>query len=300
MNIGVIGLGLMGSQIASRLISTGHVVSVYNRDATKTKPFEKVDVRIANSPKELAQNSDFIIICVTDFEAILQVSFGTEGIVDSNRKNLIVANSSTISPNESKYCANLFRKRQIEMLGMPIMGGPSVAAKGELVSIIAGNKEVFEKVRPTIEKLSTSVFYIGSTDGYANAVKLALNLNIALIASAISEGVTVVKASGIDPQIFIEILNATYFKTGLSENKGPKMVKNNFEPSFYLKDMLKDLELVTSTAQSIGVFLPLATIAQQIYRAANNSGFSQQDYTAILAFLAKINEVDNKNEIKYY
>jgi 3-hydroxyisobutyrate dehydrogenase len=300
MNIGVIGLGLMGSQIASRLISTGHVVSVYNRDATKTKPFEKVDVKIANSPKELAQNSDFIIICVTDFEATLQVSFGTEGIINSNRKNLIVANSSTISPNESKYCANLFRKSEIEMLGMPIMGGPSVAAKGELVSIIAGNKEVFEKVRPTIEKLSTSVFYIGSTDGYANAVKLALNLNIALIASAISEGVTVVKASGIDPQIFIEILNATYFKTGLSENKGPKMVKNNFEPSFYLKDMLKDLELVTSTAQSIGVFLPLATIAQQIYRAANNIGFSQQDYTAILAFLAKINGADNKNEIKYH
>jgi 3-hydroxyisobutyrate dehydrogenase len=298
MKIGVIGLGLMGSQIASRLISTGHVVSVYNRDTTKTKPFEKVDVKIANSPKELAQNCDFIIICVTDFEATLQVSFGTEGIINSNRKNLIVANSSTISPNESKYCANLFRKREIEMLGMPIMGGPSVAAKGELVSIIAGNKEVFEKVRPTIEKLSTCVFYIGSTDGYANAVKLALNLNIALIASAISEGVTVVKASGIDPQIFIEILNATYFKTGLSENKGPKMVKNNFEPSFYLKDMLKDLELVTSTAQSIGIFLPLATIAQQIYRAANNSGFSQQDYTAILAFLAKINQVDNKNEIK--
>ncbi|HEY9491088.1 MAG TPA: NAD(P)-binding domain-containing protein, partial [Nitrososphaeraceae archaeon] len=111
MNIGVIGLGLMGSQIASRLISTGHVVSVYNRDTTKTKPFEKVDVKIANSPKELAQNCDFIIICVTDFEATLQVSFGTDGIINSNRKNLIVANSSTISPNESKYCANLFRKR---------------------------------------------------------------------------------------------------------------------------------------------------------------------------------------------
>lgn len=294
MKIGVIGLGLMGSQIASRLISTGHVVSVYNRDATKTKPFEKVNAKIANSPKELAQNCDFIIICVTDFEAILQVSFGTEGIIASKRKYLIVANSSTISPKESKYCAELFRKRDIEMLGMPIMGGPSAAARGELVSIIAGNKEAFEKVRPIIDTMSRSVFYIGSTDGYANAVKLALNMNIALIASAISEGITIVKASGIDPQVFIEILNATYFKTGLSETKGPKMVKNNFEPSFHLKDMLKDLDLVTSTAQCIGVFLPLATIAQQIYRAANNSGFSQQDYTAILAFLEKINGIDNK------
>jgi 3-hydroxyisobutyrate dehydrogenase len=297
MKIGIIGLGLMGSQIASRLINTGHVLSVYNRDTTKTEPFEKVDAKIASSPKELAQNCDFIIICVTDFEAILQVSFGTEGIITSNRKYLIVANSSTISPKESKYCAEQFRKREVEMLGMPMMGGPSAAAKGELVAIISGNKAAFEKVKPIIEKISRSVFYIGSTDGHANAVKLALNLNIALIASAIAEGITVVKGSGIDPQIFVEILNSTYFKTGLSETKGPKMVKNNFEPSFHLKNMLKDLELVASTAQSIGIFLPLATIVQQIYRAANNSGFSQQDYTAVLAFLAKINGIDNKNEI---
>jgi 3-hydroxyisobutyrate dehydrogenase len=294
MRVGVIGLGLMGSQIASRLINTGHVVSVYNRDTTKTKPFERIDAKIATSPKELAQICDFIIICVTDFEAILQVSFGTEGIITSNRKCLIVGNLSTISPKESKYCADLFRKNQIEMLGMPIMGGPAAAEKGELVSIIAGKKEVFEEVKPIIEKIARSVYYIGSADGYANAVKLALNLNIAMIASAISEGITLVKASGIDPQIFIEILNSTYFKTGLSETKGPKMVKNNFEPSFHLKNMLKDLELVTTAAQSIGIFLPAATIVQQIYRAANNSGFSQQDYTALSAFLERINGMDNK------
>lgn len=294
MKVGVIGLGLLGSRMASRLINTGHAVTVYNRDIRKTKPFEKIHASIANSPKELGDNCDFIIICVTDFEAVLQVSFGTEGITASNRKNLIVANSSTISPNESKSCAELFRKRKIEMLGMPIMGGPAAAEKGELVSIIAGNKEVFQKVKPIIEKMSRSVFYIGNTDGYASAVKLALNLNIALIASAISEGMALVKASGIDPQIFIDILNSTYFRTALSETKGPKMIKNDFEPSFHLKNMLKDLELVTTAAKSIGIFLPLAAIAEQIYRAANNSGFSQHDYTAISAFLAKINGMDNK------
>ena len=105
-------------------------------------------------------------------------------------------------------------------------------------------------------------FYIGEIDGSANAIKLALNLNIALIATAVSEGITLVRKAGIDPSIFIEILNSTYFKTGLSEKKGPKMVKNDFSPSFHLKNMLKDLELATSTAQGTGIALPQTTLAQ--------------------------------------
>jgi 3-hydroxyisobutyrate dehydrogenase-like beta-hydroxyacid dehydrogenase len=81
----------------------------------------------------------------------------------------------------------------------------------------------------------------------------------------------------------------------LSETKGPKMVKNRFNPTFYLRNMLKDLELVTNTAQDIGFSLPISTITQQIYRAANNIGFSDSDYTAILAFLQRINGIENKN-----
>ena len=293
MNVGVIGLGLMGSQIATRLINTGYSVTVYNRDMSKTKPFSDLKTKIANSPRELAENCDFIIICVTNFEAVKEVCFGIQGIGKGNRNHLIVADCSTISPKESEYIAEHLRKIEIEMLGMPIMGGPTAAEKGELVSIIAGNKQAFEKMKPLIEKMASSVFYVGSTDGSANTIKLALNLNIALIASALSEGITLVKGSGIDPEIFIKILNSTYFKTGLSENKGPKMVKNSFEPSFHLKNMLKDLELVTCTAQSVGLSLPVVTIAQQVYRAAYNVGFSQEDYTAILAFLISINRIDN-------
>ena len=104
-----------------------------------------------------------------------------------------------------------------------------------------------------------------------------------------SEGITLVRGSGIDPVIFVQILNSTYFKTGLSEKKGPKMVKNDFAPSFHLKNMLKDLELATCTAQAAGITLPQTALAQQIYRAANNCGFSDLDYTSICAFLAKIN-----------
>src|SRR5918911_715771 len=289
----------MGSQLAMRLINAGYRISVYNRSNEKTKQFEKLDVRIARSPLTLAENCDFLLICVTDFEAVKKICFATDGIIAANRKDLVVADSSTISPEQSKYNAEVLRRNEIEMLGMPLMGGPAAVRDGKLVSIVAGNKDVFEKTKMVIDTLANSVFYIGDVDGSANALKLALNLNIALMASALSEGITFVKACGIDPGIFIKILNSTYFKTGLSEMKGPKMVNNSFDPSFHLKNMLKDLELVVNAAQYAGVSMPLAGVAQQMYQAANNSGFSDYDYTAILAFMQKINGIRGVTTKRY-
>ncbi|HZE78653.1 MAG TPA: NAD(P)-dependent oxidoreductase [Nitrososphaeraceae archaeon] len=289
MRVGIIGLGLMGSRIADRLIDTGHNVSVYNRDSAKTKRFARMGVKIATYPAELADNSDFIIICVTNFDAVKEISFGRRGIIESNNNHLIVADSSTVSALESKYCAELFRKKKIEMLGMPVMGGTTSAGRGELIHLISGNKTAFRRSKSVIKKISKAMFYIGENDGLANTVKLALNLNIALIATALSEGIALVEGSGIDPKIFIKILNQTYFRTGISQKKGSRMIENNFVPTFHLKNMLKDLDLAVSTAQYSGISLPLTSLTQQIYRAANNSGFSEQDYTAILAFIEKIN-----------
>src|SRR6185503_6925260 len=98
-----------------------------------------------------------------------------------------------------------------------------------------GSKQAFEKTKQVIEKLGRT-FYIGEADGSANTIKLALNLNIALVASALSEGIMLAKGSGVNPSLFVEILNSTYFKTGLSERKGPKMIRCDFSPSFHLKN----------------------------------------------------------------
>jgi 3-hydroxyisobutyrate dehydrogenase-like beta-hydroxyacid dehydrogenase len=290
MRVGVAGLGLMGAGIATRLIGTGHAVSVYNRSSEKAKRFLK-SAAIAASPKELAENSDLVITVVTDFEAVKELLLGKDGVINSSSRSVIVADLSTISPSQSDYCSQALRRTGIEMLGMPVMGGPAAAETGDLVPIVAGSRKAFEKVRQVIEKLGRT-FYVGERDGSANAIKLALNLNIALVASAVSEGITLVKASGIDPTIFVQILNSTYFKTGLSEKKGPRMVKNDFTPSFHLKNMLKDLDLASATAQAAGITLPQTALAQQIFRAANNSGFSDQDYTSICAFLSMINGME--------
>ena len=292
MRIGVAGLGLMGSGIAKRLINNGHKVSVYNRTTSKSHHFSN-EATIASSPKELGQACDLVITIVTNFDAVKTVLFGREGVVESENNNLIVADVSTISPAQSEHCAQRLRSAGIEMLGVPVMGGPAAAETGNLVPIVSGSKQAFEKVRQVIEELGTT-FYVGEADGSANNIKLALNLNIALIACALSEGMTLVKRAGIDPSIFIKILNSTYFKTGLSEIKAPKMIKKEFSPSFHLKNMLKDLELATTTAQLNGLTLPQTALAEQMFRAANNIGFSDHDYTAIYAFLAKINGLEDR------
>lgn len=291
MKVSIAGLGLMGSGITKRLIDSGHIVSIYNRTRSKAEQFSN-KATVALSPRELAEGCDLLITVVTDFDAVKDILFGTRGVIESGNHNLVVADTSTISPSQSEYCAQRLRSAGIEMLGIPVMGGPAAAEAGELIPIVSGNRQAFEKVRQVIEKLGR-IFYVGEKDGSANTIKLALNLNIALIASGLSEGITLVRRAGIDPSIFIEILNSTYFKTGLSEKKGPKMVKSDFSPTFHLKNMLKDLELATSTAQGTGITLPQTALAQQIFRAANNMGFSDQDYTSICAFLAKINGLEN-------
>ncbi len=290
MKVGVIGLGLMGAGIARRLVDAGHELAVYNRSRQKAEAFSKV-AQVTSNPKELANLCDVVIIVVTDFDAAKDVLLGPEGVAASQNRP-VVADASTISPVQSEFLAQELKKHDIEMLGMPVMGGPAAAEAGELIPMIAGSKGAFEKASPAIETLGKHVFYIGEKAGTANAVKLALNMNIALIATAVSEGITLARGCGIDPAVFVQILNSTYFKTGLSMKKGPKMVAGDFEPSFHLKNMLKDLELATGTAQARGVAVPATSAVQQMFRAANNSGFSEKDYTAICAFLARINGME--------
>src|SRR5215213_7073163 len=171
MKVGIAGLGLMGSGITKRLINSGHLVLIYNRTHSKTQHFSN-KATVALSPRELAEGCDLLITVVTDFDAVKDILFGTDGVVESGNHNLVVADASTISPSQSEHCVQRLRSAGIEMLGIPIMGGPAAAEAGELIHIVSGNRQAFEKVRQIIEKLGR-IFYVGEKDGSANTIKLA-------------------------------------------------------------------------------------------------------------------------------
>ncbi|SMH71007.1 NAD(P)-dependent oxidoreductase [Candidatus Nitrosotalea okcheonensis] len=286
MNVGIIGTGLLGSAIARRIATSGHNVHAYNRTRQKAESLEKSGIVIEDSPTELAKKCDVVITIVKDVQAIEEVSFGKNGIVNGKHKGLVVADMSTINPISSRKIAKKFSDNGISMIDAPVMGGPSLAEKGKMTIMVGGKKETYQKCKSVLDLIGEKTFHLGE-NGSGHAMKLAMNSQIAILALSISEGIILAKKSGLDPLTFLEVLNSTYFKTGMSVNKGPKMVKGEFEPSFFLKMMQKDLDEIDYTAKKCGANMPMSRLANQIYQKAINEGFGDIDYTGILAYLEK-------------
>ena len=291
MNIGIIGTGLMGSAIAERLIERGFTVYVHNRTKQRSDALvRKGGIRIGN-PSELGKKCNYVIISVTDGNAVKEILFGNNGLIYSNNNQLSIIDTSTVLPEDSIYCANLMKRKGYAMIQAPIMGGPDATRKGDVISIVSGDKKIMEKCRRILTNFSKKIFYAGHRDGAANYLKLGLNLNIALIAISLSESIIFIKKSKTDPTVFLDILNSTYFKTGLSEVKGPKMIRNNFEPKFFLKNMLKDIQLLNECAKRNNASLSFSSLAEQYFRMAANRGYSELDYTAILKLFGEFNNL---------
>jgi len=293
MNVGIIGLGMMGSPIASRLALKGHKIIAFNRDRSKAEKLVVTTgtkkLKIADQPKEVGNSSDIAIICVKDYKAVANVSFATGGLIKTTNRDLVVIQCSTISPEESNKLADLYSNRQIRMLSVPILGGRTAVERGEITLIGSGPKTAYQLAEPILRDLSAQIFYLGSDHRTASALKLAFNIHIALLALALAEGLVFARGTGVDTSTYIKVLNSTYFKTGISERKGPRIVNGDYDASFYLTNMVKDLDLALRTAYTSGLTLPTTASAEAVYRASEAFGLSWMDYTSVASYLLKLN-----------
>jgi len=287
--IGIIGLGMLGNAVALHLLESGFKVIAYNRTKEKTSKLKNKGATIVSTPKEVAEKSELVITIVKDAYAVKQVSFENNGIIEGKHEKLIVADMSTVDPIESKNISMKFRDFSINKLDIPVMGGPNVAITGNLVMMASGNKEIFERCEEIFNTIANKVFYLGKS-GVAHSVKLAMNLQITMLALALSEGITLVKKSDVDPKIFLEILNSTYFKTGMSEKKAFQMIEGKYNTTFTLANLKKDITTMTNAAKSLGIELPMISKAEEVYENAIKEGFGNIDYTGIIEYIKKINE----------
>jgi 3-hydroxyisobutyrate dehydrogenase len=280
---------MLGNAVALHLLDSNFKVTAYNRTKEKTIQLKEKGATIVESPKEVAENSELVIIVVKDANAVKQISFEENEIVKGTHEKLIVADMSTIDPLESKTISKKFQDFNINKLDIPVMGGPNVAITGDLVMMVSGDKKSFEECEKVFNSIANKVFFIGES-GVAHSVKLAMNLQITMLALALAEGITLVKKSNVDPKIFLEILNSTYFKTGMSEKKAYKMIDGEYDATFTLANLKKDITTMTNAAKSLGIKLPMITKAEEVYENAIKEGLGEIDYTGIIEYLKRINE----------
>ena len=292
VKIGIIGTGMLGEAVGLHLLNSGYSVSVYNRTKSKTKNLEEKGAHVAELPSVVAESSDLIITCVKDADAVKQVLFGQNGVVSGKHDDMTVADMSTINPNAAKEISKKLHDEGIKSIEIPVMGGPNVAIDGKLVLMASGDKESFERFRKVFNTIANKRFLLGES-GSAHSIKLAMNLQISLLALSLSEGIMLTKKAGFDPEIFLEILNSTYFSTGMSQNKAYKMIKDEYQPTFTLKNMKKDLDTIVASAKDFDAKLPIAERANEIYKQALDAGFGEIDYTGILAYIKKLSETKN-------
>ena len=287
--IGLVGTGMLGEAVGLHLLKSGHSLTVYNRTKSKTTNLEKNGAIISDTPKHVAESSELVITCVKDADAVHTMLFDEDGIVAGKHDGLVVADMSTINPKSAIQNSKRLDEEGINSLEIPVMGGPNVAIDGKLVLMASGSKDAFDKYKQVFDTIANKTFFLGKSGG-AHSIKIAMNLQISLLALALSEGITLTKKAGFDPEKFLEILNSTYFKTGMSENKAHRMIKGEFEPTFTLKNLKKDLGIITETANDFGAVLPMAERANEIYAKAVEAGFGEIDYTGILAYIKKLSE----------
>jgi 3-hydroxyisobutyrate dehydrogenase-like beta-hydroxyacid dehydrogenase len=275
--LGFLGLGLMGYPMARNLARAGHQVSVWSHTAAKVRQFTDEEKGVAcNSPRQVAEQAEFVFLCVGDTAMAEEVLTGASGVIEGGKPGSIVADASTIAPAASRTIGQKLAAKGIHYLDAPCTGSTPGATGGTLTFMIGGSREIFEKTKPYLDLMGKQFYYCGPAGSGLDA-KLTQNLILSNIMQAFNEGIVLSTKAGIDPQLMLEILNNSAAKSGLISYKAPFVFKRDFTTNFSTKWMHKDIGLALDAAQEQGVPLPLTSLTRQMFQAAISEGYGELD-----------------------
>jgi len=281
--VGFIGLGLMGNPMAHNLLKAGFPLVVWNRTQARAQDLVKAGARLGASPRDTGALSDVLITIVSDPPAIEEVLLGKNGALEGLRRGTVLIDSSTISPELARRTASLCEARGVDYLDAPVTGGTWGAEKGELVFMIGGKGEVFDRVKPVFSAMGKRFFLLGP-NGAGQTVKLAMNLILALQVEALAEALELVTHAGIAGEKLVEVMQSSMARAAVLDVKAPLILKKEFPPSFPLRLMHKDIRLALELARQEGIPLPAAAAAYTTYSAVKDASKDDPDYAAVARF----------------
>ncbi len=270
-NVGVIGLGIIGSRIASTLRKRGLQVFVWNRTPRPEQNF-------VGSPAEVAELCDVLQIFVADDEALLEMARQLSPALTAHH---IVTAHCTVSPESMRAAAEIVQRRGARFLDAPFTGSKVAAENGQLVYYIAGDEAALKQVRPILEASSKEIVVLGEKIGDASIMKVATNMVTAATAQVAAEALAIVSKAGIAPELFTRAMKSNASNSTTIEMKAPMMVAGDFEPHFSVKHMLKDVLIGLKLAQRYGLHLPVTEVSSDMLLAEMKQGRGDADYSSV-------------------
>ena len=291
--ISYLGLGTMGSGMASNLFKAGYELTVWNRSAEKCEPLARKGARVADSPADAVRDVDLVIYMLSNDQAVEEVVFGAKGILGGIKEGQIAIDMSTVLPATSLQEQEAFAKRGVDFVDAPVFGSKQEAADAKLWIMAAGKKAIFEKVKPVLEHLGQTVHYFGRS-GNATAMKLVGNLIVALELEALSEGLVLAQKAGLDLNTVMEVVKVADFRSPVLVGNGEHILKRDFSTSFALKLMLKDAALIEQFAEGLKSPIPALRIVEKNLASAVDLGFGKENASAVIKALEKEAAVEVK------
>jgi 3-hydroxyisobutyrate dehydrogenase len=280
-HIAFLGLGIMGSGMARRLLANGYPVTVFNRDAQKAKAVAADGAQVADSPRAAAEHADVIVSMVADDAASRSVWLGERGALASAAPGTVCIECGTVTVGWIKEVASAATQRKCEFLDAPVTGTKPHAASGELTFLVGGDADALERVRPVLAAMSRAIIYLGPT-GSGALLKLINNFLCGVQAASLAEAMAMIERSGLDRTKALDMLMSGAPGSPLMKTIANRMTTPDFTPNFLLRLMAKDLRYAVEEGGKLSVALTTGTAALEDFQSAVAGGYGDQDFAAVV------------------
>jgi 3-hydroxyisobutyrate dehydrogenase-like beta-hydroxyacid dehydrogenase len=284
MLVGLVGVGLLGHAVVSRLRAAGHEVIGHDVVAERVKALIALGGRPGGSVKGVVEAADLVCVVLPSLPAVEEVVLGPAGIAAAARRGQTVAQMSTISPALTERLAAECRARGVGFLDCPVSGTSGMVERGDGLIFVGGERPLYEQWRPVLESILPRAVFIGAA-GQAMVLKLVANLLVALNSAAAAEALSMAARAGLDVRVALEILTGSAASSRMLEVRGPMIARREFPPQMKLDLFMKDLHLIQDAAAAVGAPLALTDAAEALYRQAQTAGRGGEDLAVVVTAL---------------
>ena len=293
MQIGFIGLGIMGKPMSKNLLKAGYELVVSGHNKAVAEEMKALGAEVRDTPKEIAAVSDIVITMLPNSPQVKEVALGKNGIIEGAKKGSVLIDMSSIAPLASREVAAELAKAGMEMLDAPVSGGEPKAIDGTISVMVGGKQEVFDQYYEVMKAMAGSVVRTGEI-GAGNATKLANQIIVAINIAAVSEAFTLAEKIGVSPDLVYQAIRGGLAGSTVLDAKGPMMMDRNFKPGFRINLHIKDLTNVLETSHHLGISLPLTAGVMEIMQALKADGHEAEDHSSIVKYYEKLANIEVK------